>query len=181
MTTWLLLAACGRSSGDDADGTGDTDTDADTDTDTDTDTDADTDSDTDADTDSDTDTDPPSCALADLVWRAEVRDAAGTAGMFFPFGGTLTFVGIVENPCASDVAFDTPQTCLVSRFDVLNQNPDGYSYPQVCDPQIANWVVPAGGVIEVSDSDTPGRDDWTLTVRFADPGSHQAVANFRVQ
>ena len=166
----------------DADTDSDTDSDGDVDTDTDTDTDADTDVDADSDSDADSDTDtttstgtstgtsttsPSACSTADLVFSAEVTDLAGAVGTSFAAGTQLVAVGVVDNPCAGEVVFTTPSTCLVDSVSMSGTSGTGMGVGVVCGAAMTTWSVLAGGrltgAIEIG---TLSIDTWTIEVGF---------------
>jgi len=171
----------------DADTDADSDADADTDSDTDADSDADTDSDADADTDSDTDVDTGdtglACTAADLTLDAEVRDAKGVACTTCPSGESLSMVGLVRNPCPTDLGFVTTDGCLASTFETVDLLGGlGQAAMQHCTGAKTTHVVPAKGTKEeVMAWGRMSPSDYRLTVYFDDAARSTATTKFAVQ
>lgn len=121
------------------------------------------------------------CTTADLVWTAEVRDATGAAGTVFSPRQALTVVGVVSNPCGSDVSFVTPDACLVTGYSITDSRGMGMGVGVVCAAVITPWTVPAGGSIE--DSEVWGRltpESYVLDISF-NYQNHTASQAFVVQ
>jgi hypothetical protein len=121
------------------------------------------------------------CTDADLVWTAEVRDATGAAGTVFSPRQPLTVVGVVSNPCSSDVTITTPDSCLVNGYSVTDSRGQGMGVAVACAAVLTDWVVPAGGSVE--ESTAFGRltpESYVLDVSF-NYGNHVASQAFVVQ
>lgn len=121
------------------------------------------------------------CTDADLVWTAEVRDSTGAAGTVFSPRQPLTMVGVVSNPCSSDVTITTPDSCLVNGYSVTDSQGQGMGVGVACAAVLTDWVVPAGGTVE--DSTGWGRltpESYVLDISF-NYGNHMASQAFVVQ
>ncbi len=168
----------------DSDADADADSDADADADSDADADADSDADADADTDADTDTGIPACTVADLVFSAEVRDPSGTACTTCPADMLLDLVGVVSNPCTSDLTLTTSSSCLVAGWTIT----EVYSGTTIlagvpgCYSVVTDWVVPAVGSIEETfDTYTTWQEvEHQLDVTFNDASASTATTRFDI-
>jgi len=170
----------------DADADSDTDTDADADADSDADADADADSDADADADSDADTDTgiTPCTVADLVFTAEVRDPSGSACSTCPADVPLDLVGMVSNPCTSDLTLTTSSSCLVDSWTITEAHTGTTVLAGVpgCYEVITDWVVPTAGSVEESfDTFSTWQEiTYRLDITFNDSPSTTATTSFDI-
>jgi hypothetical protein len=146
--------------------------------------DADTDADADADTDADTDTGLPACTVADLVFSAEVRDPSGSPCSTCPADVPLDLVGVVSNPCSSDLTLTTGSSCLVTGWTVS----EGHTGTTVltgvpgCYEAETDWAVGAGGSVEESfDSFSTWQElVFRLDIVFGDSASTAASTRFDI-
>jgi len=115
--------------------------------------------------DDDTETD---CTAADLVYTAEARDSSGACTDYCDANDPIDLVGIVTNPCGSDIVLVAEWDCLVSLWEVVNTGTgDEDSIGVECLPVPTQWSIPAGGSLE---------EVWTYGIM--DAGDYQLTVTF---
>ena len=128
----------------------------------------------------DTDTDAI-CGWDDLVWSAETRDSSNTARKLFDAHETIYITGVVDNPCAEDVYFTTPSSCLFGYWILIDSACNStWEFPP-CQEGEVEWLVGAG------DSSTSALltdwiepDSYALEIHFG-VASTVATWSFTVQ
>ena len=116
------------------------------------------------------------CTAADLQLTLEAQDNFGNTGTTWTTADSLVMVGIVSNPCDSDVVFVTPNACLLDPWSIASSMS---GMARGCDAVVTSWTVASGG--QLVDAEPVGQlsaDTWTFEAGI--PGQVQSLS-FLVQ